>query len=47
MVVDHYGKRVGLRSLRQRFPLSLKGANLTRLIDIASKLGFTSVSNAL
>ena len=42
MVADHYGHRLGLRSLRQRFPLSLKGANLARLIDVASKLGFAS-----
>lgn len=39
MVAGHYGHRVGLCSLRQRFPLSLKGANLARLIDVASKLG--------
>ncbi|MGK7294249.1 MAG: peptidase domain-containing ABC transporter [Candidatus Wenzhouxiangella sp. M2_3B_020] len=42
MMGDHYGHRLGLRGLRQRFPLSLKGANLKQLIDVASKLGFTS-----
>jgi ATP-binding cassette subfamily B protein RaxB len=42
MVADHHGHRVGLRDLRQRFPLSLKGANLARLIDVAGKLGFAS-----
>ena len=42
MVSDHFGQHLGLRSLRQRFPLSLKGANLARLIDVASKLGFAS-----
>jgi len=42
MVAGHYGHCLGLRSLRQRFPLSLKGANLARLIDVANKLGFTS-----
>jgi len=42
MVADHYGHRLGLRMLRQRFPFSLKGANLARLIDVASKLGFAS-----
>jgi len=42
MVGDYYGHRLGLRGLRRRFPLSLKGVNLARLIDVASKLGFTS-----
>ena len=42
MVASHHGHRVGLRELRQRFPLSLKGANLVRLIDVAGKLGFAS-----
>lgn len=42
MVSDHYGQRVGLRSLRQRFPMSLKGANLPRLIDVARKLYLSS-----
>lgn len=42
MVADHHGHRAGLRNLRQRFPLSLKGANLSRLIDVAGKLGFAT-----
>jgi ATP-binding cassette subfamily B protein RaxB len=42
MVADHHGYRAGLRDLRQRFPLSLKGANLLRLIDVAGKLGFAT-----
>lgn len=41
-VSNHYRQRLSLRNLRHRFPLSLKGANLARLIDVASKLGFTS-----
>lgn len=42
MIADHYGYSLGLSNLRQRFPLSLKGANLTRLIDVARKLGLSS-----
>lgn len=40
MVASHHGNRVSLRSLRRRFPLSLKGANLERLIAVANDLGF-------
>jgi len=42
MIADHHGQRAGLVALRQRFPLSLKGAHLTRLIDVAGRLGFAS-----
>lgn len=40
MVADHHGQRIGLAELRRRFPLSLKGASLNRLIGIAHQLGF-------
>lgn len=40
MVADHHGHRTDLAGLRQRFPLSLKGASLARLIGIAQNLGF-------
>ncbi|KGQ18555.1 Colicin V secretion ABC transporter ATP-binding protein [Lysobacter dokdonensis DS-58] len=40
MVASHHGQHVGLRELRRRFPLSLKGAPLSRLITIAGDLGF-------
>jgi len=40
MVSSHHGHHVGLRELRRRFPLSLKGAPLSRLIAIAGDLGF-------
>jgi len=40
MVADYNGHRTDLPSLRQRFQLSLKGAPLTRLIGIATTLGF-------
>jgi ATP-binding cassette subfamily B protein RaxB len=39
MVAGHHGNRIGLRELRQRFALSLKGASLTRLIGVAGQLG--------
>ncbi|HEX7802218.1 MAG TPA: peptidase domain-containing ABC transporter [Pseudoxanthomonas sp.] len=40
MVARHYGQRLTLRDLRQRFSLSLKGANLSRLMTVAGQLGF-------
>jgi len=40
MVASHYGNRIGLRELRRRHSLSLKGATLAQLMDIAGKLGF-------
>ena len=40
MVSDSYGQKVSLVELRQRFPLSLKGAKLNQLIHIAQQLGF-------
>jgi ATP-binding cassette subfamily B protein RaxB len=39
MVAGHHGHRTDLRELRQRFPLSLKGASLDRLMAIAQALG--------
>ncbi len=40
MLAAYHGDRIGLQGLRQRFPLSLKGVNLARLIAIAGQLGF-------
>ena len=40
MVADHHGQKLTLRDLRQCFPLSLKGANLSRLMTVAGQLGF-------
>ena len=40
MVANHHGQRLTLRDLRQRFPLSLKGAALSRLMTVAGELGF-------
>ena len=39
MVASHHQSKVGLRELRRRYPLSLKGAPLKRLISIAGDLG--------
>ena len=40
MVSSFHGYKTALRDLRQRFPLSLKGANLSRLMSVAGQLGF-------
>ena len=42
MVAHENGQKLALSELRQRFPLSLKGANLSRIISIAAQLGFQS-----
>lgn len=40
MVFDFHGLKIGLPELRRRFSLSLKGAKLANLIEIAQQLGF-------
>ncbi|KAA2284958.1 peptidase domain-containing ABC transporter [Arenimonas fontis] len=42
MVAGAHGLRIGLPELRQRFPLSLKGARLNQLIHVAQHLGFAA-----
>ena len=42
MVAAYHGYESDLSSLRRRFQLSLKGANLARLIDIAASLGLSA-----
>lgn len=42
MVSASFGLEVGLPELRQRFPLSLKGAKLSQLISVAQQLGFST-----
>ena len=42
MVASHHGQGIGLRELRGRYPMSLKGTTLSRLISIAGKLGYQS-----
>jgi len=40
MVARHHGQSISLRELRTRFPLSLKGVSLNRLMTVAVQLGF-------
>lgn len=40
MVANYHGQKFALRDLRQRFPLSLKGADLSRLMSVSGQLGF-------
>lgn len=40
MVATHHGCAIDLRGMRRAHPLSLKGATLSQLLDIASKMGF-------
>lgn len=42
MVASAHGLRVSLHELRQRFPVSLKGAQLQQLIGYAAGLGFAA-----
>lgn len=42
MVASHHGYKSDLVSLRQRFPQTLKGANLQQLIEVASNLKLSS-----
>lgn len=40
MVCNAHGNATSLRQLRTRFPLSLKGARLSQLVEFAEQLGF-------
>jgi len=40
MIARYHGHDVDLAGLRRRYPVSMKGATLGRIIDIAGKLGF-------
>ena len=42
MVARYYGHDIDLAGLRRRASMSLKGANLARIIEIAGRLGFDS-----
>jgi len=42
MVSGYHGYHVGLSELRRRFPVSLKGMRMSRIIDIGQSLGLTS-----
>lgn len=39
MIAGYHGQHIELPSLRQRFPLSLKGVSLARLIEMAQSMG--------
>ena len=38
MIANYHGYRTDLASLRRRFPVSLKGARLAGIVDVASRL---------
>ena len=40
MVASHHGNNIGLRELRRRHALSLKGATLAQIVEIGGNLGF-------
>ena len=42
MAANHHGQQIELRELRRRFSLSLKGANLSRIIKMASDMEFST-----
>lgn len=42
MVADAYGYKTDMASLRQRYPLSLKGATLQHLMQLADQLGLAA-----
>lgn len=42
MVARHYGHRVNLAGLRQRFPTSIKGMTLRQIVAVASQLDFSA-----
>ena len=41
MVANHYGHQLDLTTLRNRYSVSLKGANLQQLMQLANQLGLT------
>lgn len=41
MVVNHHGHQLDLTTLRNRYSVSLKGANLQQLMQLANQLGLT------
>jgi ATP-binding cassette, subfamily B, bacterial CvaB/MchF/RaxB len=42
MIAAYHGHEFDLNTLRRRFPISVKGVTLKGLIDVASRLGFSS-----
>lgn len=44
MIANAHGFEIGMHEMRRRFPMSLKGAKLTQLIQISHQLGFAARS---
>lgn len=42
MIANYHGCRTDLASLRRRFPISLKGARLAGIVDVAQRLGLAT-----
>ncbi|MGJ4729256.1 peptidase domain-containing ABC transporter [Luteimonas sp. SDU101] len=42
IVADHFGLGTSMLELRRRFPVSLRGAKLSQLVEIAQKIGFSA-----
>ena len=42
MIANYHGYRTDLASLRRRFPVSLKGARLNGIVDVAGRLGLAT-----
>src|SRR5437899_9282993 len=42
MIASFYGLEIDVRLLRQKFPVSLKGATLSHLIKVAERLGMAT-----
>ena len=42
MIANYHGYRTDLASLRRRFPVSLKGARLNGIVDVANRLGLAT-----
>src|SRR5690348_5064341 len=42
MIASAHGMHVGLPELRRRFPLSMRGARLNQVVQIAERLGLSA-----
>lgn len=42
MIASYHGHQMDLNTLRRRYPVSLRGSNLTHLIDLAERLHFST-----
>lgn len=46
MVASHHGNNIGLRELRRRHALSLKGSTLAQVIEIEARSAFVAAHYA-